>query len=58
MLRIPLDLSFNTGYKDDKFFKTLLRKDFKFVLNKKNDIIAFNLGFMLLLAKDVLISEK
>lgn len=51
LLGILLDLSLNANYKEDKFFKTLLKKDLKFVLSRKNGIIAFNLSFMLFPAK-------
>lgn len=54
ILRILLNLNLDTGYKCNKFFKTLL----KFVLNKKNGIVTFNLSFMLLPAKIGFILEK
>ena len=33
------------------FFKILLKKNLEFTLNKRDNIIIFNLSFMLLLAK-------
>lgn len=58
MLKISLNLSPNTNYKYSGFSKTLLKKTFKFVLSKKNDIIIFNLSLILMLTKFNLILEK
>lgn len=43
--------------KKNRFLEILLEKNLEFVLCKKDNIIAFNLNFMLLLAKIDLISE-
>lgn len=58
MLEILFDFSLDVDYKQDKFFKTWLEKNFKFVLDKENNIVTFNLSFILLLAKVDLIPEK
>lgn len=58
MLRILLDFSLKANYKSNRFSKTLPKKSFKFVLSSKNNIVAFNLGFMLLPAKVDSIWEK
>lgn len=46
------------SYKCNRFFKILLKKNFKFILYTKDNIIAFNLSFMLLLAKVDFILKK
>lgn len=51
MLKILVNLSLDTRYKGDRFSKTLLKKSYKFVPNKKDTIIAFNLDFALLLVE-------
>lgn len=58
VLRISLDFYLDASYKQDRFSKTLPKKSFKFVLNRKIGIIAFHLNFMLLLAKIDLLTEK
>lgn len=58
ILEIPLNFSPDIGYKQDRFSKALLKKSYEFVLNKKDGFIAFNLGFVLLLAKINSILEK
>lgn len=45
-------------YKYSKFSKTLTKKSFKFILSRGNDILAFNLSFVLLTAEVNLITEK
>lgn len=57
-LRILFNFGPNTTYKQGGFFKTLLKKNLKFVLTRVNYIIAFNLCFGLLLAKVNLILKK
>lgn len=58
VLGIPLNLNLNAGYKQGGFFKTLLEKSFKFILNRRSNAITFNLSFLLLLAKIDLIAKK
>lgn len=58
MLRILLDFSPDAGYKGGGFSETLLKKSLKFVLNKKNNTVPFNLGLILWLVKIDFISEK
>lgn len=58
VLKILLNLSFNADYKQNKFSKTLPKKDLKFVLNKRDDIVAFKLSFVLLPVKVNLILKN
>lgn len=58
MLRILVDLNLDTSYKSGKFFETLQKKNIEFILNKRNNIVAFNFGFVLLLAEVNLIPKK
>lgn len=58
ILKISLDFNLDTGYKGGRFFETLAKKNLKFVLNKRNGTVVFNLGFVLLLVKIDLILEK
>lgn len=58
VLGIALNFCLNIGLKWGRFSKTLLKEDLKFVLWKKDDIIAFNLSLVLLLAEVNLILEK
>lgn len=58
VLKISLNLSLDAIYKYCRFSKTILEKSLKFILNKKNRTIAFNLNFVLLPAKVNLILEK
>lgn len=51
-------MSLNIIYKYNKFLKTLLKKDFKFVLNNRNNSILFLLHLMLMLYKIDLILKK
>lgn len=55
ILRILFNL---VVYKRGRFSKTLLKKGFEFVLEKKNSPISFFLGLILLLSKVDLILEK
>lgn len=50
-MRISFDLSPDASYKSNRFSETLLEKSLKFVPSKRDGIVAFNLGFMLLPAK-------
>lgn len=52
------DLGLDTSYRQNKFFKILIKKSFEFILNNKNSIVALNLSFVLLLAEIDLILEK
>lgn len=58
ILRIPLYLSPDAGYKYNRFLKTLLKKGLEFVLSKRDGTVAFNLSFVLLLVEVTLILEK
>lgn len=58
VLRISLDFNPNTSYKGAGFFEFLLEKDLEFVLNKRNNIIVFNLDLILLPTKSHPILEK
>lgn len=46
-----LIFSSDASYKQDKFFKTQLKKGLKLALSKKNGTVIFNLSFMLLPAE-------
>lgn len=54
MLNFGLDIS----YKEGGFSEILSKRGLKFVLSKKNNTVAFNLGQILLLAKVDIILEK
>lgn len=59
ILEISLNLDLNAGYKWYGFFKILLKKNFKFISNRKDYIVAFNLGFMVLLIEvDFILKKK
>lgn len=58
ILRFSLNLSPNASYKQDKFPKILLKKDFEFILNKRGNIILFDLNFILLLREIYLVIKK
>lgn len=58
LLRIPLDFNLDASHKGSKFSILLLKKDFEFVLTKKDGTIVFSLSLMLLLVKIDFISEK
>lgn len=47
-LKILIDFSSDASYENDRFFETLAEKSLKFVANKRNGTIAFNLGLVLL----------
>lgn len=55
--RILLDLSLDIGHKQDKLLEILVKKSLEFNENNKNNTIAFNLSFVLLLTKIDLILE-
>lgn len=57
-LKIQLNFSLDISYKQDRFFKTLLKKDFEFILYKANGTITFKLHFILLLGKIDFVLEK
>lgn len=58
VLRIPLNLSPNAGYKGVGFSKALPEKDFEIVPSKGDGIVTFNLSLLLLLVEVDSISEK
>lgn len=58
VLEILLNLSPNNGYKRGEFFKSLLEKGLEFVLNKRNNIVTFDLSFILLLIEINCVAEK
>lgn len=58
MLKILLDFYLNADYKQNRFSKTLTKKDFEFVLNRKNIIIMFYCSFVLLPVEVNLFPEK
>lgn len=59
VLKIPFNLSPDTSYKCNRFFKTLLKKSLKFVPSRRDGIIEFKLNFILLLAKfDHILEEQ
>lgn len=58
MLEILLNLSLDTGHKQDRLFKILLEKSFKFILNSENSIITFNLTLVLFLIEVDFILKK
>lgn len=58
MFGIPLNPSPDVGFKQSQFSKTLLKEGFKFVSNKGDGIITFNLSLVLLLLEVNLILKK
>lgn len=52
VLEISLNFKPDTGHKHNRFSKTLLKKDFKFVLSRRDNTIVFNLSFILLLIQN------
>lgn len=58
ILGVLLNFNPNTSYKYSRFSKILLKKDFKFFSNNENNIITFNLSFILLLIKINLIKKN
>lgn len=55
VLRILFNLTLNVSHKYNKFFATLSKKSFEFILSNKKSIVAFNLSFILLLIEVELI---
>lgn len=47
--RVLLTLDLDASHKQDRFSKTLSKKSFVFGLSRRDNIIAFNLSFVLLL---------
>lgn len=58
VLKILLNFCLDIGYKQVGFSEILLEKNLKFVLNRKNNIIALNLSLVLLQAKIDLVVKK
>lgn len=60
MLRVLFNFNLDASYKCNRFFKTFLMKDLKFILNKSNNIIVmFNSSLKLLEANfDSIIEEQ
>lgn len=58
VLRILLNLSLDVNYKQGGFFETLVKKNFKFALSRRDNIVVLNLTLMLLPAKIDFILEK
>lgn len=58
MLKILLDLGLDIGYKQSRFSETQPEKSLKFVLSRRNSIVAFILGFILLPIEVNFISKK
>lgn len=52
------DLSLDVDFKDNIFSVILPKKDFEFILSRRNNIIIFNLSFVLLPTEVYFISEK
>lgn len=47
-LKILIDFSSDASHENDRFFETLAEKSLKFIANRKNGIITFNLDLVLL----------
>ena len=58
MLGTLLDFNSDASYKQDRFSKVLIKKNFKFALSRWDGIVIFNLSFILLLTKVDLILEE
>lgn len=58
ILEILFDFSPNASYKQNRFFESLLKKGFEFILNRENGFIVFNLSFVLLPAEVDYVLEK
>lgn len=58
VLEIILNFCSDVSHKKGEFSEILSEKDFKFILSKKSNIIAFNLSLVLLLAKVDLVTEE
>lgn len=48
LLKISLYLGLDISHKNSRFSKILLKKSFEFVSSRRNGIVAFNLGFIVL----------
>lgn len=57
VLKTPLDFSLDVSYKQCEFFKILSKKNFEFILNSVDGIVAFYLSFVLLSVKFNFISK-
>lgn len=57
-MRIPFNLSPDIDYNLDRFFKILPKKNLKVVLSKRDNIIVFDLSFILLTSKIDSIIDK
>lgn len=57
-MEIPLDFCSNASHKSGRFSNALPKKGLKFVLCRRNCIIAFNLGLMLFLAEVDFMAKK
>lgn len=58
MLKVLFDFIINIIYKYSRFFKTLLKKGFKFVLYKKSNFVLLNSSFVSLLIEVDFILKK
>lgn len=58
VLRILFDLGLDVGYKQNTFSKILPEKNFKFVPSKRNSIVVFILGLVLLSVESDFILKK
>lgn len=58
VLKILLNLSPDISHKQGKFSKTLLEKDLKFIPNRGDGTLTFDLSLMLLLSEVNLIAKK
>lgn len=58
MFQMTLDYSTNIYNKQSRFFMILLKKSFKFALNREDSIIIYNLSLMLLLIEVNLFPKK
>lgn len=58
ILAVFFNLTLDAIYKHNRFIKTWLEENLKFVLYKRNNAILFNLNFTFLLKKVDLILEK
>lgn len=58
VLYILLNFDQDIYYKYSRFYKTLTKKSFKFILSRGNGTLAFNLSFVLLTAEVNLITKK
>lgn len=59
VLRVFFNFILDAIYKSNRFIKILLKKDFKFILSRVDNIVLFYLSFILLPAKiDFLLEEQ